>query len=681
MSPERRAQIDAMLQQRRTAQPTGMTPERRAEIDAMLAQRTAQPAGPTGALGVASGFGKTIIDAPRQFAESGSSIGKKLSDSAFGQFFQRNVTAPLVGLLAPDQQKRLGQVANAGQQIVGASTAPVEALQRRTDAEKLGETAANVGMLLAPGGIAKQGAAALAPKLPQLGRFAQPVARGIAEGVSGAGITAGQTGDLGQAAKGGALDFAITGGLGALGKGISAATEGRKLSLPGQSVDIATKNAARRLGVNLPASSLTENNFVKLVEQNAASGIGGKGFTKKVDDAVRVINGFADDLVKKAGRVTSPEEAGKIISGGLDSFRKGFINAKEELYQAARIDKGMGTLIPQDSVDFIRPIMDDLISAAEAGGDVPQLAFWTKKLAGLTGQTFKNGDIADARKILKNSLRPAAIDLSAVRALIRDLNQRAVFNDVIQTGDKAALARFTATLSDEFDTALAAAQPEIAEALTKANAAYRRGLDFMQQPAATSVNRLADTPSKIYAAVARPTTSVEEVRQLLKLAGNSANDIRASVLDEVIRKSRRGGEIRGTVLETTLRNYGPEKLRAMFTPEQIQALQDLSNVAKALEGGQKIVKGSQTAFSNRITAYLTSAFFNPLIAIKLAVADGIFGKAVLSEQGQRALLEGIKIEPFGEAIGGRLQKIAPTLGAFGTGALNASSEASRTPRQ
>lgn len=421
ITPERRAQIDALLQQRRTAQPTGMTPARRAEIDAMLAKRTAQPAqpaGPNGVLGVASGFGKTIADAPRQFAESGQTIGKALSNSALGKFFQRNVTNPLVGLLAPDQQKRLGQVVGGAQQIQEASTAPIQSLQRNTGAEKIGEAAANIGMLLAPGGIAKQGAAALAPKLPQLGRFAQPVARGITEGIAGAGITAGQTGDLGQAAKGGALDFALTAGLGALGKGVEAA---------GGALKPATVKATGEV-TSIPSRLI--NSIIK-PGKNAFSF--GKNPGKVVAD-LGIVGNSEDELLQNIiqRRNSIGEQIGQTISSiGL---RKNipvatvFKPLDEAITTAKKLSRTNAPLISR--LEALRGDLQDVIGGPQRRFLDAKQAFDLKREIGSmskwTGQAFDN-DINQARVGVYRNLRKAIEDAAPIGAdglTLRQLNEQ-----------------------------------------------------------------------------------------------------------------------------------------------------------------------------------------------------------------------------------------------------------------
>lgn len=186
-------------------------PTYRASVDI-----SSTPEGPRGALGVASGFAKTIVDAPRQFSESGLNIGKSLSDSKFGQAFSDKITKPLVGMLSPDAQKNLGNAARSAEQIQQRSVQQPEMLQRNTQSEKAGETAANIGMFLLPGGAAARGAKALegTAALGKLGKFAPIASRAVTEGIAGTAIGTGQTGNIKQGLGAGLADAGITTGLG-----------------------------------------------------------------------------------------------------------------------------------------------------------------------------------------------------------------------------------------------------------------------------------------------------------------------------------------------------------------------------------------------------------------------------------------------------------------------------------
>lgn len=658
ISPQRMAEIQAMMQQGAQAPTTGgMTAQRRAEIEAMIKQQQQpQQEGTPGVRGFLSGLVKTIVDAPRQFAESGQTIGRALSQSGPGQFIAENITRPLINLLPEQAQQNIGQAASAARQVSDVSTTQSEALKRTGTAERAGETAANIGMFFLPGGAVGRGARALegTAALSKLGKFAAPVARGIAEGTASTAIAAGQTGSLKEGAKAGLADLGVNVALGSLGPLARAATAGRRLAIPGTQVAQDVAQAAQRVGVNLPASSLSKSAPVRTIEQFASRGFGAGSFTQKVDDAVAKLNDFARGIVTKAGTAKAPSEAGQILADGLETFKKNFIKGKTDLYAKADVGSINATLRPQNTYNIVNDVVTRLRRASKIGADAPELKFWENKLAGLSTQ--------------KGAIR--AVRINDAIELLKDINRRTSFGDVIATGDKAELRKLAATLSEEIDEALKGVRPDLARALDKANAFYKQGVEFMDSSLARSINSLSATPDKIFEMISRPSTSVESIKQAMQLAGKNADTIRASILDDMITTATRDGEVIGNVLENLLKKFGQEKLNVLFKPEQLSALQDLSTLSKALKEGQKIAEGSQTAYLTKIMGMVGTLFANPLLGLKLIVADKYLSKFVMSAKGQDFLLRGVPLAPVGMGVERFVKKAAPIAGKAGAATLS-----------
>lgn len=674
-------QIGARVRQRNPASFNGFTDAqigervvaRNPQMQALVAPATTQmpQEGVRGVAGVGVGALKQVLDSPRQFAESGFNLGQMMKPAS--SFVGKQILKPLINLLPGKAQETIGSTARDAKKVLETGVQQSEMLERKGSAEKTGSTIAEVAQLFTPGGLVKRGSQALqATKgIQSLGKLGAPVSRGIAEGVSSGIMTLGQSGgDIKQAAGAGAADLALNVGLGGAGRAVKGLTSGLNLRLPGSGVDEVVEAAAQRTGTKLPASSLTNNKMTQLLEQNAAQGIFGKKFKDTVDNAVQSINDYAQSLTSRAGSVITPTEVGQDLLGKVDEFKRGFIEMKEQLYDQIQLPKapastsfgyapssasnaGSGLVDAQKTLKFAEDILSGKERAAQVLGS--------------------SRDIDSFRNIVA-SIKNGTIEFENMRSAIRELNGRLLSStDPVVTGNRAALERLAATMTEDFEKSLRKVAPDTYTMLMRANSAYKKGLSKLQSPGGTKIARNIERPENIYKAISSPATSVTELKQLMSFAGNRIDDIRATLIDDIITQSSRDGEIRGTVLETVLRKYGKEKLGVLFTPQQIQGLEDLSEVSKALSRGQKVAEGSQTAFSQRVFAMALGVVTNPILAIKLIAGDALLGKALLSEQGQKALLKGINMAPLGNLTDKVTSKTAPFLGKLGAGAVNATS--------
>ncbi len=92
-------------------------------------------------------------------------------------------------------------------------------------------------------------------------------------------------------------------------------------------------------------------------------------------------------------------------------------------------------------------------------------------------------------------------------------------------------------------------------------------------------------------------------------------------------------------------------MQAILTPEQFAGVKNIEKIANALGRSEKVISGSQTAFSARLIAELTLIFPNPALAAKVFASDAILSKAISSVRGQQLLGSGRVIKgTAGEAI-------------------------------
>jgi hypothetical protein len=117
--------------------------------------------------------------------------------------------------------------------------------------------------------------------------------------------------------------------------------------------------AARRQGVEMPASALSDSKLVPLAESLSAKGIGGGQTAARYERANVALTAAADDVVKRASKFSDASEAGRGIAQGLDNFRSQWMKEKARLYKQAELpEKGM-KLQAKQTVDVLETVIAD----------------------------------------------------------------------------------------------------------------------------------------------------------------------------------------------------------------------------------------------------------------------------------------------------------------------------------
>ena len=556
-------------------------------------------------------------------------------------------------------------------------------------------------------------------------------AGGVAQGVLSGTNAALQEGDInkrvGQTAAiagiaTGVLDF--VGGIGGL------ITNGRKLSPFASKVDTGVVNAAKRTGIDLPASALSKSRAVPLIETTMSKGIWGQSITDKVDDAFVKMNNIADDLVRGTGGATGKTEIGMNLVNGLDDYRTQFMSAKNALYSKAALPVGGKEILvnTDESLSFLRAILQDKEAAAKVLGSADDLALFkqvesalaknstgflddvvklTTSTNAVQGQKiFERGNIlteqyaqqvidgivkssqqrigAEAAKQLADDLlqtvnpakttlieiRKAAMDLvptdqtsaKMLQSALKQVNEWADWNGkaVVSTGSKGVFKKLATLMSNEMDEAIKTQNPRLFGDIQKANEFYANGIELLNSKFGMTINNLREVPDQIIETLVSPKTSVHDIPRLFELVGKgNIDDVQAGLLQKIFSKARPNGKFTATGLSRELNAFGADKLKAIFSPKQVQVLGDLSTISSALAKGESVAKGSQTAFISRLMIELGGLFVNPVAAVKALLGDAVLSKAITSPLGQQFLTTGLPLNIGIEKVSNIL---APILG-------------------
>jgi hypothetical protein len=610
---------------------------------------------------------QSAVDAPRAFADLGSKVGSAAANTRFGRAFG-GALAQIAGL-DTSNTKGLSKL-QTGLKQGTEQTALTEARGTAGQAGQVVGDIAQAVFLPGPGSAKLAGRAGQLASKAGLGQKATSLARGTARIAGDVAqdvvLTGAQTQDAGAAATAGAL----TGGFGVLGATVPLITRvlpriTNRVLKAGQGNKV-VQEIAEKYGIQLPASAVTDSKLVEVAEQAAAKGAFGGRFYKLVDDGLEKLSKIGDEVLTSVGGAKSAEEAGGRVLEGITKLQDDFIKTKTDLYNRIP-DKGAngleGVLISaDDTVAFLEDVVDRLARRADIV-DTPELSFYQKLLNGLT-------ETADEVR------RPKEITALQLREVLKGVGLATKFDSGIKTGDAATIQKLYASLSDTLDNALEVSRPDLGTALKEANEFYAETVGILQGRLIKNLQNLTDRPDKVFEIITRPTTSVEDIRQIVKLAGDNKADLQAAFINEALKKSTDvGGDLKATALQRLMKAFGPEKLEAVLDSNQIQVLSDMAELSTAIAKGKKIAEGSQTAFTGRVMAELFGFFVNPIIAIKLIAADAALSKFIFSDKGQQFLLNGIDENSI-ELVGDLLQGISRPVGR-GVGA--AAGQATSTP--
>lgn len=412
---------------------------------------------------------------------------------------------------------------------------------------------------------------------------------------------------------------------------------------------------AKQYGLTLPASAVTENRAVPLLESLAGKSAFGNKLTQMTLNAERKLTDVADEFIRGIDATPDASTAGIKSAEGLKRYEDTFRGTKNALYDAAKLKKGDVTVNPTETIKVLDEIIGNLRNSANP--NTAELKYFTSLKAGLgegdklRTQLQKQGfNEATINRVMAQNKMQSGVDGTTVLNTVRNLNRKTNWNsaDPISTGYQAELKKIAATLSDEFDNALSTAKPEISEALARANATYKEGISKLNSTYGKKIKRFADAGQydKISEAVLNKNTSVDDIPRIFEVVGDEGKQaLRANLADRMIGEARRNakGVFTPSAIDKTLKQFGDSRLKAIYTPEEYQALKDVSKLTYAVGAAQRVAEGSQTTFTAKMSGILALAFSNPLLALQFLGSDAAVAKVISSRAGQQLLRGGFPV--------------------------------------
>ncbi len=440
-------------------------------------------------------------------------------------------------------------------------------------------------------------------------------------------------------------------------------TKDRSVLGVGGNVNRDVQATAKELGVNLPASALSDSKATNFIETISRRGLFGGKLQQQLEDAVNSTNNYAKGIVDEVGKSPDLTTAGIKMAEGAQQFRSDFYKIKNSLYDEATIPKAGVKGSAQISVDTkpVIQVLDDAIAR--------------EKLA--VKGTGQAGDLQFLQG-LRSGIAKGSLPLEEARAKLQLMNGKTQFGTDIAQGTQGVLRKAGGTLSDKIDEAISAQRPDLKEALDNANDFYKYGTERINSSYGQKILENVNRPDVIVKDVilAKP-TSASDIPNIYDMIGPEAQQhVQASFLQNMFDSVRGTGDrISGVKLENYMnKTIGDEKLQAILTDQQYGDLVKLRDVSKALDKSQKLGEGSQTAFLIRTTgeamATLGSLFAGDihgfLSGVGFILGDAALSKFVSSPIGQRFLTEGAKFQFAPDVVGKIANIIAPYVKVSGS---------------
>lgn len=518
-------------------------------------------------------------------------------------------------------------------------------------------------------------------------RYGLPVVAGLATGGLGLLPAAGITGTAGavgrginettdavtgvdQQSIGGRVKESLTEGVvtgvvdATVGKGLKVAGKvGKKLLSPFASrFDSEIAALASRKGLDLPVSSLSKSNVVKQLETYAQKGIAGGAVEEQVETATKKLSSMADDLVKSFQGSDDFTVAGKSVIEGANTFRDAWRVAKNKAYDVAK-----QTLRASDSGGF-QPDTRNTVAV------IDEIMGGKQAASGILGDTATSDALSGILQSIRTNLTSGkTLPLEAFTSTLDELNQMTKFgNTLVSTGDQAVLKKVIATLDGDVARGLQSIAPKAAQALDKADALYSKGIRLLDSDFGNRIAKLSDNPTKIVDQLITP-KSVDDVPRIFELIGKGKDgpqrvaDVRAAFTRKLIDSTKGADGVIGNQLAKSIDRFGESTVKAVLGDDAFKALREVQQIASAINTGQSVAKGSQTAFVQKITAFVL-AVGSGNIPLAAGIAGGDVGLSKLfSTQWFRSwLTTGLNASPALKAagqIGGQLLRRGAVAGS------------------
>lgn len=429
---------------------------------------------------------------------------------------------------------------------------------------------------------------------------------------------------------------------------------------------------ASKKGINLPASSVSDSGVVRAAEAATQKSLFGGSIEEMVDTASKKLVQISDDLVRGLGGSSDLTVAGKSVIEGANTYRETWRALKNKAYQLAdeALAKGdVGAFSPNTSKT--QKVIGDILSRKSSA-------------SGLLGDAVtSDATTGILQTLMKNLQSGQTIPLRSYTSALDELNQLTKFgNTLISTGDQAVLKKIIATLDEDVTSGIASIAPKAAKALRKADDIYIKGIKLLDSTFGDKIAKLSDNPTKIVDQLITP-NSVDDVPGIFELIGKGKdgpqriNDVRSAFTKKLLQSSSNNetGEIIGRSLANRIAQYGDSTIKAVLGEDGFQALREIQMLGSAIDQGQAVAKGSQTAFLAKVQGFVVAvATGNIPLAASIAGGDMVMSKLFTKPWFKQWITQGFSVPEGMQAAGNIASQAARRGSVMGSQAIMSPSD-------
>ena len=264
------------------------------------------------------------------------------------------------------------------------------------------------------------------------------------------------------------------------------------------------------------------------------------------------------------------------------------------------------------------------------------------------------GTDSNVLKNIKNNLdeltkKPAFSNIKNIEAaqeILKELGDNANFNSFNPTTEEKLFRSLRGKFKKDIDQSiLENGSQSLQNELNNAKSKFQSLKKLEKRSFVKNIKNLADLRNfdTISNIITNTAASIEEINQIYGTLGKDiTKNIQEKIIANIIKnaKSTKGDFLEGG-FSKQLMKLGDEKMRALFTTEQIKQLNDFNKLNKLIATSQKVAKGSQTgkliqimSAASAIGTAITTGSVVPALGV---AAAGFLSNFIASKAGQQML--------------------------------------------
>ena len=371
---------------------------------------------------------------------------------------------------------------------------------------------------------------------------------------------------------------------------------------------------AEEFGIDLPASAVAPGPLAKS-EQVLAEGFFGGSLKKRAQKA-------ADDFGKKLDEfVAEAPESGDLGESLVNKFsevEKARREAITDLYDNFdEFVKTQGLDISIDNPNALKEldvILDRKKTALEAG----------------VGSRKEVADIERMRNGIANTF-----DIKSQKAILEEVGELANFSSFNPSREEKLFRKVYHAMKKDIDKAIEIqGSKEMVQTLQKANDEFKKFQKLTERSFVKTIKTLGKKGDvdTIANKLTNTRVSTNEIGQIYETVGPELTEqIQKKMIADIIQKAKgaSGEGFKPTGFSRQLQKLGDEKMRALFTADQIKSLKNMDKLNKLVSRGFEVTRGSQTALIQQLARLV--------LAPQTLIADFFLSNVFNTKKGQRIL--------------------------------------------